>query len=58
MIELYRLANSMKLEFATATTHNSFYFRKHDNEYQDRELVAGAFEQLSVELLKTNQLKN
>ena len=43
VIELYRLANSMELEFATATTHNSFYFHKHDNKYQDRELVAEAF---------------
>ncbi len=58
LIELYSLANAMGLEFATATTHNSFYFHKHDNEYQDRELVAGAFENVAVELLKTNKPKN
>ena len=58
LIELYRLADSMSLEFATATTHNSFYFHKYDNVYQNRELVAKAFENLAVELLKTNKPKN
>ena len=33
MIELYRLANAMGLEFATAVTHNSFYFHKDDNAF-------------------------
>jgi len=58
LIELYRLADSMSLEFATATTHNSFYFHKYDNVYQNRELVAKAFENLAAELLKTNKPKN
>lgn len=58
MIELYRLANAMGLEFATATTHNSFYFHKDDNTYLDREMVANAFEGVAVELLKTNRPKN
>lgn len=58
LIELYRLANAMGFEFATATTHNSFYFHKDDNTYQDRELVARAFENLAVELLNTNRPKN
>nr|MBF0223129.1 radical SAM protein [Desulfobulbaceae bacterium] len=58
MIELFRLANAMGLEFATATTHNSFYFHKDDNGYQDREKVASAFEEIAKELLKTNKPKN
>jgi len=58
MIELYRLANAMGLEFATATTHNSFYFHKNDNSYKDREHVAKAFEDIALELLKTNRPKN
>jgi Fe-coproporphyrin III synthase len=58
MIELYRLANAMGLEFATATTHNSFYFHKYDNTNVDREKIARAFEIISAELLKTNRLKN
>jgi MoaA/NifB/PqqE/SkfB family radical SAM enzyme len=58
MIELYRLANSMGLEFATAVTHNSFYFHKHDNAFKDAEMIAGEFEKIAGELLKTNRPKN
>ncbi|MFP7754068.1 radical SAM protein [Thermodesulfobacteriota bacterium B35] len=58
MIELYRLANAMGLEFATATTHNSFYFHTTDNQYTDQEKVARAFENIAMELLKTNKPKN
>lgn len=58
MIELYRLANAMGLEFATATTHNSYYFHKHDNKYEDTEMIAGEFENIAAELLKTNRPKN
>ena len=42
MIELYHLASAMGMEFATATIHNSFYFHKHDNGYEDTERVAAA----------------
>lgn len=58
MIELYRLASAMGLEFATAVTHNSFYFHKDDNAFTDREMVAGEFEKIAYELLKTNKPKN
>lgn len=58
MIELYRLSNAMGLEFATATTHNSFYFHKEDNGYVDPEMVAGEFENIALELLRTNKPKN
>lgn len=58
MIELYRLADSMGLEFATASAHNSFYFHKHDNSFDDPEMVAGEFEKISSELLKTRRVKN
>jgi MoaA/NifB/PqqE/SkfB family radical SAM enzyme len=58
MIELYRLANAMGLEFATATTHNSYYFHKSDNQYADTEMIAGEFEKIAAELLKTNKPKN
>lgn len=58
MIELFRLANAMGVEFATATTHNSFYFHKQDNIYIDSEMVAAEFEKISRELLKTNRPKN
>ncbi len=58
MIELFRLANAMGVEFATATVHNSYYFHKHDNKIDDREMVANEFEKIAVELLKTNRPKN
>ena len=58
LMELFRLANRMGVEFATATTHNSFYFHKHDNRYEDREVVAAEFEKIALELLKTNRPKN
>lgn len=58
MIELFRLAKSMGVEFATATTHNSFYFHKQNNRYNDPEMIAGEFEKIALELLKTNRPKN
>ncbi len=58
MIELYRLANAMGLEFATATTHNSYYFHKNDNKYDYAEMVAGDFENIAMELLRTKKPKN
>jgi MoaA/NifB/PqqE/SkfB family radical SAM enzyme len=58
MIELYRLAEAIGLEFATATTHNSFYFHKNDNACVDSEKVARAFEEIAGELLKTGRPKN
>ena len=58
MIELFRLASAMNLEFATATTHNSFYFHKDDNGYVDPDMVSVEFEKIAVELLKTNKPKN
>lgn len=57
LIELYRLADAMGLEFATATIHNSFYFHKEDNTFQDQEMVARSFEDLAKELLKANHPK-
>ena len=31
MLELYELSKKMKMEFATAAYHNSYYFHKEDN---------------------------
>lgn len=58
MIELYRLADAMGLEFATASTHNSYYFHKYDNAFNDPEMVAREFEKISRELLKSRKLKS
>lgn len=58
LIELYRLANAMGLEFATATTHNSYYFHTTENRTAEPDRVAQAFEAVALELLKTNKPKN
>jgi MoaA/NifB/PqqE/SkfB family radical SAM enzyme len=58
IIELYELADSMGLEFATAAVHNSFYFHKYDNVIEDQERVAANLEEVSRRLLRTNRPKN
>ena len=58
LIDLFRLANAMKLEFATTITHNSFYFHKHDNRFEDVEMIAAEFEKIAAEFLKSNRPKN
>jgi len=58
MIELYRLAEAMGLEFATASTHNSYYFHKHDNSFRDPDMIAREFDKISCELLRTRRIKN
>jgi len=58
LLELYELADSMGLEFATAAMHNAYYFHKFDNVIEDKERVAGNLEELSRRLLATNRPKN
>jgi len=57
LLSLYQLSNELNMEFATATLHNSFYFRKIDNKIDDKLKVAKAFEELINELLKSNSPK-
>jgi radical SAM protein with 4Fe4S-binding SPASM domain len=58
MLWLYRLAKELKLEFATATFHNSFYFHKDDNQVTNKDVVTGHFEELIGLLLKENNPKS
>ena len=58
LLPLYRLSKLMKMEFATATVHNSYYFHKFDNEIKDKELVIGEFKKLIKELLRSNRIKD
>jgi len=58
LLALYKLACAMKVEFATATVHNSYYFHKMDNEIINKEMVAGEFRKLIEEFLKTKAVKN
>lgn len=57
LVALYNLSNHMGMEFATATLHNSFYFRKTDNKIDNKEKVQKAFEALVNKLLKSNSPK-
>lgn len=58
MLELYQMAKAMKVEFATAAVHNSYYFHKADNVIRDKEAVIACFQELIRELLKSNKPKN
>ena len=57
LVPLYDISNELGMEFATATLHNSFYFRKTDNKINDKKKVAENFEKLINELLKSNSPK-
>lgn len=58
MLELYALAESMGLEFATAAMHNTYYFHKYDNSFQDVDMISEQFRRIATRLLKTNRPKN
>ncbi len=58
MIELYHLAKMMRVEFATAAVHNSYYFHKHDNRFEQPEIAIGEFKKLIWELLKSSRTKD
>ncbi len=51
LVPLYRIADKMGMEFATASLHNSFYFVKANNKIHNRPMVAGHLERLVNELL-------
>jgi MoaA/NifB/PqqE/SkfB family radical SAM enzyme len=57
LVPLYEISNQLGMEFATATLHNSFYFRKTDNQIVDKYHVAKNFEKLINELLKSKSPK-
>jgi Fe-coproporphyrin III synthase len=58
MLQLYHLSKCMGLEFATAATHNSFYFHKEDNRFDDKPMVTGEFKKLVKEQLKSKKPKD
>jgi MoaA/NifB/PqqE/SkfB family radical SAM enzyme len=57
LLNLYKIADALGMEFATATLHNSFYFRKTDNQIGDKEKVAKAIAELVGELLRSQSPK-
>lgn len=58
LTELYELAEAMRVEFATAVVHNSYYFHKMDNVIEDKEAMSEEFGKLVRRLLKSNRVKN
>jgi len=58
MLWLYRLSKALKMEFATATFHNSYYFHKDDNKVTNKDAVIQHFEELIDKLLKENNPKS
>ncbi len=57
LLPLYKLSDELNMEFATATLHNSFYFRKTNNKINDKLKVSKAFEELINQLLKSKSPK-
>lgn len=58
MLDLYELAKNLKMEFATAAFHNSFYFHKDDNVITNKDEVISNFEILISRLLKEKHPKS
>ena len=57
LVPLYECVDQLGMEFATATLHNSFYFRKTDNQIYDKEQVSKSFEQLINRMLQSKSPK-
>lgn len=51
MLELYELSRNLKMEFATAAYHNSYYFHKDDNVITNQDEVIANFYELIDRLL-------
>jgi len=58
MLHLYELARNLKMEFATAAIHNSFYFHKDDSVITNVDEVVANLEELANRLLKENHPKS
>lgn len=58
LLELYSLANWLKVEFATSAVHNSFYFHKFDNILNNKSLISDEFLKLSHLQLKSRRPKD
>lgn len=58
MLDLYRLAKNLDMEFATAAFHNSYYFHKYDNVITNKEEVISNFETLISMQIKENHPKS
>lgn len=58
MMDLYKLACAMDLEFSTAIIHNTYYFHKDDNVITIKDEIIAELEKLKTEFFRTNRPKN
>lgn len=58
MLNLYELSKNLKMQFATASFHNSFYFHKYDNVVTNIDEVCGNFDELIQRLMHENNPKS
>jgi radical SAM protein with 4Fe4S-binding SPASM domain len=58
LLPLYEISKELKMEFATAAFHNSFYFHKYNNLISNKSAVNADFEKLVNALLKENNPKS
>ena len=58
MLWLYELGKSMKMEFATAAFHNSYYFHKDDNLIINTDAVCKNLQELARRQMKENNPKS
>jgi radical SAM protein with 4Fe4S-binding SPASM domain len=58
LLDLYHLAKRLKVEFATAAVHNSFYFHTGSNGFARPAAVKTALEDLIAELLRSPRPKD
>lgn len=58
MLHLYELSRNLKMQFATASFHNSFYFHKYDNRVTNTGEVSADFDELIQRLMKENHPKS
>lgn len=58
MLDLYELNKNLKMQFATASFHNSFYFHKSDNVITNKDEVCSDFDELIQRLMKENHPKS
>lgn len=52
MLNLYELNRNLKMQFATAAFHNSYYFHKYDNKITNTDKVCADFDELIQRLMK------
>ena len=58
MLQMYELYRNLKMEFATASFHNSFYFHKYDNKVTNIDEVCGNFDELIQRLMNEKHPKS